>query len=166
MRDLNATIAREARFRRHLRRLQPVLERLRAGGRSERNVLAILAVESFYRPRLLRALEYVTWAAISVVAPAAARRISVGMAQLQLANWVTVGMIDSTRFSRERLRRVRSAEASFDACRRYLNARDALDERDAAALSRAYAGGERRHFAAMLDQARGASAARPARVAV
>jgi hypothetical protein len=153
MRDLNATIAREARFRRHLRRYQPVLQRLRASGRSDPNVLAIVAVESFYRPRLLRAVEYVLWALISVVAERPAGRISVGVAQLKLANWVETGMIDGTRFSLPRLRRVRDPEMNFDACRRFLSARGALGETDPASLSRAYAGGERPHFAAMLDQA-------------
>lgn len=167
MRDLNVALAREARLRRHLRRMGPLFGRLRASGLTEPNVLAILAVESFYRPRLLRAFEYVAWAGLSLLAPALATRLSVGLAQMRLENWVSVGLLDSIRFSPARLRRVRSAEASYEACRRYLSAVGALHESDPAALARAYAGGDRRHFALMLDQARRARAQAPrARVAV
>jgi hypothetical protein len=154
MHDLNITVARKARLRRHLRRLEPVLARLRAQGRDEPNVLAILAVEAFYRPRLLRGLEYVAWAALSILMVDRVRRISVGIAQMKLENWVAVGLLDSTRFSAARLRRVRKAESCYEACRRYLGSHGVLQERDPRALSIAYAGGERRHFALMLKVAR------------
>jgi hypothetical protein len=153
MRDANVTFARDLRFRRHLCRLSPVLERLRRGGRSDPNVLAIVAVESFYRPRLLRALEYAAWALASVVTPRLTGAVSVGMAQLKLANWVEVGMLDQAGFSLERLRRVRDPELNFDACRRFLRASGALYVADPVELSRAYAGGERPHFALLLEQA-------------
>jgi hypothetical protein len=154
MHDLNITVARRARLRRHLRRLRPVLARLRAQGRDEPNVLAILAVESFYRPRLLRGFEYAAWAALSILMLDRVTRLSVGRAQMKLENWVAVGLLDSTRFSAAGLRRVRKAESCYEACRRYLGAHGALRERDARALGRAYAGGERRHFALMLEEAR------------
>jgi hypothetical protein len=167
MRDANITIARRLRFRRHLRRIEPVLAGLRSNGHSEPNVLAILAVESFYRPRPVRALEYAVWALASLVAPASVGRISVGMAQLRLANWVELGLMDSPRFSTRRLRWVRGPEASYEACRRFLSARGALDEADPVALSRVYAGGDRRHFAVMLEQVRtGQSVLSEPRVAV
>ena len=154
MRDANILLAREARFRRHLRRVTPALARLLGGGRAEPNVLAILAVESFYRPRPLRALEYVAWATLTLLAPRRTPAISVGVAQLRLDNWRALGMIDSTRFSPARLRRVRDVGANYEACRRYLEARGALHQRDPEQLGGAYAGGQRHHFAPMLREAR------------
>jgi hypothetical protein len=154
MQDLNITVARRARLRRHLRRLRPVFVQLRGQGRDEPNVLAILAVETFYRPRLLRGLEYVAWATLSILMMDRVRRLSVGMAQMRLENWVAVGLLDSTRFSAAGLRRVRKTESCYEACLRYLGAHGVLQERDPRALSHAYAGGERRHFALMLKEAR------------
>ena len=153
MRDAHVVFARQARFRRHLRRLAPVLSRLRLEGRSEPNVLAILAVESFYRPGPLRLLEYVAWAVLSVL-PARHGHVSVGMAQIRLHNLAQLGLIDSTRFSLARLDRIRGPEAAYEACSRYLSARDVLSETDPEVLARAYAGGQRPHFATLLAQAR------------
>lgn len=159
MRDTNIVLARERRFRRHLQRVTPALARLRGGGRVEPNVLAILAVESFYRPRPLRAVEYAAWAMLTLLAPRRIPRISVGVAQLRLENWRALGMIDSTHFSLARLRRVRDVEANYEACRRYLNARGALHQRDPERLGGTYAGGQRHHFALMLGEARSGLAA-------
>lgn len=153
MRDAHIVFAREARFKRHLRRLAPLLSRLRREGRSEPNVLAILAVESFYRPAPLRLLEYVAWAVLSFL-PTRHGHVSVGMAQIRLHNLVELGLIDSTRFSLDRLNRVRGLEAAYEACSRYLRARAVLSEADPEALARAYAGGQRPHFATLLAQAR------------
>jgi hypothetical protein len=153
VRDLNVTFARAHRFRRHLRRMSPTLWRLQAAGLDHRNVLAVLAVESFYRPRPLRAFEYATWMLSSLLGRRRHRRLSVGIAQIQLRHWRDLGLLESTRFSLPALAQVRDAESNYKACWRYLSSRGALYSRDPELIGSAYAGGGRRHYAVMLDDA-------------
>jgi hypothetical protein len=122
-------------------------------GRADRNVLAILAVEGFYRPRPRRAFEYVGWFALSVVGSPSVERITVGAAQVRLSHWRDLGMLESTRFSVRRLRRVRDLDANYEVCRRYLHDRRITAEADATVLTTAYAGAPRGDYATMLQQA-------------
>ena len=147
-------IAREARFRLHLRRMRPKFNRLRESGRSNQTVLAILAVEAFYRPSLRRAVEHGGWFILSLLRSRSASRITVGIAQARVSHWRDLGLIDSERFSLRRLARVLDLDANYDVCHRYLSARRMLDERDAGALAVAYTGAARRDYAEMLSQAR------------
>ena len=132
------------------------------GGHADRNVLAILAVEGFYRPRPRRAFEYGGWLALSVVGSRSVGRITVGPAQVQLSHWCDLGMLESTRFSFRRLRRVHDLDANYEVCRRYLQERRILAESDATVLTRAYAGAPRGDYATMLQQALAAVSTRGA----
>jgi hypothetical protein len=151
LRDSNIRLACGRRFRRHVKRTIPHMAALRDRGNA--NVLAILLVETFYRPRLVRWLEYLIWMTTSL-ARGTRETISVGPAQLQLRHWRDAGLLDGVDFSLRRLATVSSLEANYEACRRYLSARGALREHDPAALARTYAGGERLAFPALLAQAR------------
>jgi len=126
------------------------------GDRADRNVLAILAVEGFYRPGPRRAFEYLGWVVLSVVGNRSVERITVGTAQVRLSHWRDLGMLESTRFSLRRLRLVRDLDANYEVCRRYLDERRMLTEADVTVLTRAYVGGPRGDFARMLKQARAA----------
>jgi hypothetical protein len=126
---------------------------LRQDGHADRNVLAILAVEGFYRPRPRRAFEYMGWLTLSVVGSRSVGRITVGTAQVRLSHWRDLGMLKSTRFSVRRLRRVQDLDANYEVCRRYLRERRILAEPDVTVLTRAYAGAPRGDYATMLQQA-------------
>jgi hypothetical protein len=153
MRDANVAMAHEARFRLHLRRMKPKLDRLRRSGRSNETVLAILAVEAFYRPSLRRAVEYGGWFVLSLLGRGSAARITVGIAQARLSHWRDLGLLDSERFSIRRLARVLDPDANYEVCRRYLRERRILGEPDTAVLTAAYTGGPRRDYAEMLKRA-------------
>ncbi len=153
--DACAGFARHARFKRHLRRMTAVIEKLEASGRDDATVLAILTVESFYRPRALRLLEYLGWLGLTMLRHDRARMISVGRGQLQLVHWRSLGLIESHRFSIERWAKVRDVRANYDACRRYLNRHGMLAERDTSVLTSVYTGASNRPtYAAMLAEAR------------
>jgi hypothetical protein len=62
-------------------------------------------------------------------------------------------MLDSTRFSVRRFRRVHDLDTNYEVCRRYLHERRVLAEADVTVLTRAYAGAPRRDYATMLQQA-------------
>ncbi|HEX2164757.1 MAG TPA: hypothetical protein VHM02_12470, partial [Thermoanaerobaculia bacterium] len=142
---------------RHLRRLRPRLVRLHAAGERSPNVLALLAVESFYRPRWRRAGEYALWIALSLAAPGRLARLSVGPAQVQLRHWRALGHLDGLRPTPARLAAVRDWAANARVCRDFLAARGALDEPDPGRLTRLYTGWDRPGFARRLAAARSAT---------
>jgi hypothetical protein len=154
-------IAHRARFSLHLRRIRRLIRGLEAKDLREPNVLAILAVETFYRPAAVRMLEYVLWLALSAFGLERIRSMSIGRAQVQLVHWRDLGLIDSVRFSFGRLARVRSLESNYEACRRYLHRREALGEPDPEVLAAAYTGGPRPDYSSMLTAARAAMERRP-----
>jgi hypothetical protein len=153
MRDANVALAHQARFRLHLRRMRPKLDRLRRNGCSNGTVLAILTVEAFYRPSLRRAVEYGGWLLLSLLRRRSAARITLGIAQARASHWRDLGLLDSERFSLRRLAQVRDLEANYEVCRRYLYERKMLDEPDITVLTVAYTGGPRRDYAEMLERA-------------
>ena len=147
-------IARRPRFSLHLRRIRRLIRGLKAKDLREPNVLAILAVETFYRPAAVRMLEYAIWLALSAFGLERVRSMSIGRAQVQLVHWRDLGLIDSVRFSFGRFARVRSLESNYEACRRYLHRREALGESDPEVLATAYTGEPRPVYASMLRAAR------------
>jgi hypothetical protein len=149
---------RPGAFERHLSRSVPVLDSLRARGHTNPNVLAILMVESFYRPRHVRAAEYAFWAAASAVRTPSVERLSVGRAQVQLTHWQSLGLLEDTRFSRDALARVRDAETNYVACQRFLERAGTLTEREDGALALSYTGASSR-YADLIGAARRAVAA-------
>ncbi len=153
-RDVNVGVARRARFRLHLRRTLRLVRRLEADGRSDANVLAIIAVETFFRPRALRLLEYAGWLLVSLLGWSWLSGLSVGRAQVQLVHWRRLGLLDSDGFSLSRLATVIDPKANYDACCLYLRAAGLLDERDVTVLTSAYTGAHCPHFAPMLSEAR------------
>ncbi len=153
IRDANVVPARDVRFRLHLRRMRAKLERLRRSGRSDRAVLAVLAVEAFYRPAPARMVEYALWLLLSALRSRAAHKVTVGVAQAQIAHWRDLGLLESETFSLRRLGRVRDLESNYEVCRRYLSQHRMLSAADPAALATAYAGGSRRDYARMLERA-------------
>ena len=132
-------------FERHLSRSAPVVDWLRARGHTNPNVLAILMVESFYRPRRVRAVEYAFWAAASAIGRPSVERLSVGRAQVQLTHWRSLGLLSDTRFSRDALGRVRDAETNYVACQRFLERDGTLAEREDSALALSYTGASSRY---------------------
>jgi len=142
------------RFRRHLARLAPVLDRLAAAGLDEPNVLALLAVESFYRPRAARLGEYALWAMASLVGPSALPTLSPGLAQVQLRHWLGAGELAGLRWTPSRLARVLDPAANYRVCRRFLADRGALDLADPVRLTRLYTGWDRPGYSRRLAQAR------------
>jgi hypothetical protein len=149
-------IARRPRFSLHLRRTRRLLRGLEEKGLREPNVLAILTVETFYRPAALRILEYVAWLALSVLRHERVRTMSVGRAQVQLVHWRDLGLLDSVRFSFGRFARVRNVEINYEACRRYLHRNEALSEPNPEVVTTTYTGAGRADYSSMLRAARGA----------
>lgn len=135
-----------ARRRRHLRRVAPRLHGLRARGCDNRNALAVIAAETFFRPAVLRGFEYLVWAVLSLLGSRRVETLSVGLAQVQLRHWRQAGLLEDTRWTPRRFAAVRDPERQYRAALAFLERRGLATETDAERLTRRYTGHDRRHF--------------------
>jgi hypothetical protein len=127
--------------------------RLGTTGRTDRWVLAIMATEASFKGPGGRILECLVWPVLSVIWPARLARLSVGVAQIQLRHWVSLGHLPGMRFTPSRLRRVLSLRSNYDACAAYLGARARLDRLDVSIAVRLYTGGANADYERVLTSA-------------
>ena len=147
-------VGRRRGFDRHLRRTLARFGHDGPGAAANPNVLALLAVESFFRPRSARLVEYATWMLASLPPRRWLGRLTVGIAQARLEHWDDLGLIDGLGFSPGRLARVADPAANYGVCLRYLEQRGAVDTLDVVALTRTYVGAARPEYTALLERAR------------
>lgn len=114
-------------YERHRSASAAMLARLFATKRTDRQVLAVLLTETFFRDSIQRLLEYGVWLALGALWPSRSAHLSVGRAQVQLRHWVRKDLLPSTRFSFRSLARVMSIEANYDVCASLLRERDLLE---------------------------------------
>jgi len=139
---------------RHVRRwMRAARRRLGPTGRTERWVLAIMAAEACFKRPGGRILECIAWPVLSVVWPARLERLSVGVAQIQLRHWVSLGYLSGMRFTPFRLRRVLSLESNYDCCAAYLHERVQLDRLDIPTAVKLYTGGANPDYEHVLTAA-------------
>ena len=123
MRTSNLAMASRAMIRglnHHLVRSKPWLARLQASGRGDPFVLALLLTETFFRRPTDRAAEYLAWLGLGLLWPGRARRLSVGVAQLQVRHWKRLQQWESNRLTPARLAETLRVAANYDACERFL----------------------------------------------
>lgn len=126
-----------------MRSAAALITRLEATGRTHPVVMAILLTETYFRDCLWRQMEYAAWVFLGLAWPSRARRLSIGISQIQLRHWVSLGLLPTVRWSPSSLARVLSAEANYDACVAFLQQADAVEKpfRAVAALYRGEARG-------------------------
>ena len=145
----------------HFARSRSWVARLRATGRTDPVVIGLLLTESFFRTRADRVAEYLAWICLSVVWPSRVRRLSVGIAQIQVRHWMRLDHWDSFRISPLRLWRTLREETNYDACNRLMPDEVGQMHVPAQRVAAAYRGEARsyhlRVFERSIDFARGAS---------
>lgn len=142
----------ERALERQIRRIKARLQS-HTGSRPAPNAVALIAVESVLRPRIVRLVEYAAWAALSAMRSPRVLSLSVGPAQIQLRYWHKLGLLDGTGFTPRRLRHVARLGANYDACRVFLDDAGVLETADPAKLAAAYTGGRRPRYPALLATA-------------
>jgi hypothetical protein len=145
-------LARRRRFERHLRRVLPWLGRHIEDPNP--NAMALVAVETFVRPLPMRMAEYAAWCVGSLRGSPWLETLSVGPAQIQLANWRRLGAIPGVRFTPARFWRVRDPRSSYRVCLELLAESGLADSPSAAALARCYTGAAGTPYVDLLEKAR------------
>ncbi|HZA59831.1 MAG TPA: hypothetical protein VE523_11655 [Solirubrobacterales bacterium] len=155
-------LARRRRFEWHLRRVLPWLGRHVEDPNP--NAMALVAVETFVRPLPMRMAEYAAWCAGSLRGSPWLETLSVGPAQIQLANWRRLGAIPDVRFTPARFRRVRDRRSSYRVCLELLAEGGLANSPSAAALARCYTGAAETPYVDLLENARVRAVAHLARL--
>ena len=139
-------------FLKHLDRTKYLRTSLYRQGASSAIIVAILAVETYFRPLAWRVAEYILWMLLSIHWNARTKwrvdRISVGSAQIQLRNWVQAGLINDTRFSIKRLLVVLDLFSNYKACEAFILAR--CQSTCLFSLVDVYTGGKRLYYLRLL----------------
>ena len=128
------------RFARHVSDTQPLFRELRRSGRNDPLILAILAVENYFRPHTQRLMEYLAWALLSHLNSKRLLRLSVGISQAQLRWWIDAGLMKSGVFSHKNLHTAISAQANYDVCGYILSRMSTAHDNPALAVTRWYTG--------------------------
>lgn len=127
---------------------------LMRGGHRDLNVLAVLMCESALRSRQFRFAEYFFWFFVSLIVPARAHRLSIGIAQLQLRHWVDLGLLDGTTFSFRRASKVASLQGNYEAVRRFLLSRSNGSDFNPRSVAAIYHGEARSYYVSLLSVSR------------
>ena len=137
-------------MQRHSSKMRRLRHRLAKTSRSEPLVVAVLLTETLLRPSWWRAMEYCAWALLSFLRVRRVNRLSVGIAQIRLDNWVALGWLSTTRFSVHNLKLVLGAESNYDACNAFLRRHFPDDAVDLRLLARHYTGGQSLYYARLV----------------
>jgi hypothetical protein len=136
-----------------VRRLLSVLQPNLAVASLSPWVVAVLVTEDTFRSAERRLIEYAAWPLLFILWPGRAERLSVGIAQIQLRHWVSMGLLPSCTPSIASLRTVMSEFANYTAADTYLRARLGLDGWSARKIAAAYVGEARAYHVRVLEVA-------------
>lgn len=114
---------------------------------------ALILVEASQRPAAARVVEYLAWALLWFFHPRRLATLSVGVGQLQLRHWASLGMTGGCRPSLRNFLRVTSPKWNHYAIQAYLRRSLGNTEWTTRSVSLAYAGEARSYYMAELTRA-------------
>lgn len=115
-------------------------------------VLAVLVAESYHRGRLQRTIEYCAWFLLSLFRSRRVERLSVGISQAQVRNWVAAGLLASPWWSPAAMRTALSAASNYDVSAFVLQRWFPSGIVGLVDVSRHYTGGASTYYADLLAQ--------------
>jgi hypothetical protein len=116
-------------------------------------ILAVLATESYFRRPSSRVLEYIAWVLLHATWPQRALSLTIGLAQVKLSSWVTLGVLANTRPSLANLSTVLSPSANYAVAERYLQSRIHNGAISAKSIAACYVGEARAYYISLLAEA-------------
>jgi hypothetical protein len=136
----------------HLARTKRMFLTLQRTGRSDKSVWALLGTEMFFRSPARRLLEYAAWCVLRVVSPTTAVRVSVGVSQIQVRHWMSLGHLSPNSGVAQALRQFLSLEANYDVAFSFLAHNMPGEGRAPQSLAAAYVGEARFYYMRILEQ--------------
>jgi len=114
-------------------------------------IVAILATEDVFRPWTRRFVEYLAWAILSVIWPARARLLSVGLAQVQVRHWAGLGKMHSVWPTPANMLTAWSRNENYDVAEAYVRSRLGSAPWTAREIAKHYVGEARAWHVAVLQ---------------
>lgn len=134
-------------FRKHLRRSREWVQDLLNAGYGRPDIIALLLVETYFRPTWKRFLEYAVLPILRLVANDRAEHLSVGLAQLQLRHWHRVA-------KNLTLRDFENPITNYEACRAHLDWLGVGPDADPIEVTSQYVGAEGGFYGLLFEEAR------------
>ncbi len=104
----------------HIKKTLPIINSLIYSNRCNVVVLSILSTEMFFRNKANRLLEIFGWLILSKLSSSRMRLISIGIAQVQIRNWVELGFFKSEKPSLENIIMAFNKKTNYDICLAFL----------------------------------------------
>ncbi len=124
---------------RHWREFSSTQALLVASGRRDPTVLAVLTTESFFRRRLERMLEYISWFILDCFNCSRADTISVGISQVQVRHWRKAKIVGDATSRFAMISKFCNPLMCYDACRAALG-EELIESRNEKAIALEYTG--------------------------
>ena len=137
----------------HLWKISRRLATLLSKSCNDEIILSIIVTEMFFRNFFDRFLEYITWILVGWIWKKRIARLSIGVAQIQLRHWQSMGYIDSLSPSLKSLLTVTSPSINYQACCNYLDKTGYKRGSSLLEVARLYAGKARKYYVQILNDA-------------
>jgi len=134
----------------HIAKMSPIIIYLVRSGRFNTYVLSLLATETFFRDRLQRMLEFFAWIVLSIFWPSRVSTLSIGVAQVQIRHWISLGFLQSPRPHIRSLMTVLDPKVNYDVCHAYLRKHEVDQTSNMQDIALIYRGAARGHYTLAL----------------
>jgi hypothetical protein len=97
-----------------------VISLLLASGRKNQVIIALMATESFFRPKLHRLAEVFCWLVLDILHSERSKYISVGISQVQVRHWHSAGIISGSDSRVSIMLKFFSPFQNYDMCKYFI----------------------------------------------
>jgi len=134
--------------RRHLREIMQLLR----NGRCNPVVISVMLTEAYVRDSLHRLFELAAWPALYLFWPARLHCLSVGISQVQIRHWISLGFLKSHIPSLPSVLTVLNLESNYDVCEAYLKQALGSSYWEASRVAAVYCGRPQRYYTVVLTE--------------
>lgn len=112
----------------------------------DKTIVSLLITEMFFRRSFDRFVEYLAWIFIGFICPSKIEKLSIGIAQIQLKHWFSLGYINSLRPSWKSFCTITNPNINYNACKDYLKREGYNSGFSLLEITRLYTGRPRKYY--------------------
>lgn len=114
-------------------------------------VLAIINTEMFFRSSKDRTVEYFAWIFLWLIQSKRVSTLSIGVAQIQMRHWKTLGFISSYKPTLSNVLTILNYQINYRACEKYMEKFD-INKLSTEEIAKIYNGNMRKYYCSILNK--------------
>lgn len=135
----------------HIDKMTPDIQLLKKSNKGNNYVLAIMLTESFFRSKARMVGEVLFWMLCSIFRPKRVPTISIGICQMQIKHWVSLGSFGDEKPSLKNIFKVFDIFENYEVCYAHLSSMDMLKSCSILEISNFYRGRNGRYYYKTLN---------------